>query len=143
MDVLLFYARLEKYFLFFYLTSRCIPAHSNRQGDNENLVINTLFINTLPSHFLPNSEAYISEAYWVAELNAALCLLTKTKNKNIKYFIAPSGNRTHNRRVYSHSIVPTGHDGLKIKLISCCFVAALNAATQLAMPPEFGRKSGT
>ena len=34
-------------------------------------------------------------------------------------FIPPSGNRTHNRRVYSHTLVPLRHDGRK------CFLNCL------------------
>ena len=36
--------------------------------------------------------------------------LPERVTENIKYFISPSGNRTHNRHAYSHT--PKRHDGL-------------------------------
>ena len=43
--------------------------------------------------------------------------LTERGNEFIKYFTPPSENQTHNRRIYSHTLVPLCHNNLFINIV--------------------------
>ena len=67
-------------------------------------------------------------------------LVPKQENKNIKHIITSSGNRNHNRCIYSKILVRPGHDGLNYKnkdwlnLIYDQFYNWLNIWLHLAHP---------
>ena len=58
-----------------------------------------------------------------AKLNLSLSCYWSEKNENIKYFISPTGNRTHNTLHYACDIVPSR---LNVKPLSPQFLGSIS-----------------